>query len=58
MGSATRILLPKFTGGKDGTLWYYRSLVDAFAGKLPKRLADELERVVTDLERLSTGSLS
>ena len=21
----------RFTGGRDGTLWYYRSLVDAFA---------------------------
>jgi GTP pyrophosphokinase len=46
----------KFAGGKDGTLWYYRSLVDAFIGKIPRRLADELERVVSDLERLSTGS--
>ncbi|HZK79706.1 MAG TPA: HD domain-containing protein [Humisphaera sp.] len=44
----------KFTGSKDGTLWYYRSLVNGFAGKIPKRLADELERVVSELERLSS----
>jgi (p)ppGpp synthase/HD superfamily hydrolase len=43
----------KFTGGKEGTLWYYRSMVDAFRGKLPRRLADELERAVSALERLS-----
>jgi (p)ppGpp synthase/HD superfamily hydrolase len=47
----------KFKGGKDGTLWYYRSLVIAFAGKIPQRLADELERVVSDLERVSRGRI-
>ena len=39
-----------FHGGKEGTLWYYRSLVVAFrqAGSSP--LVDELERVVSELE--------
>jgi (p)ppGpp synthase/HD superfamily hydrolase len=45
----------KFNGKKDGTLWYYRALVNAFAGKIPKRLADELQRVVSDLERVSSN---
>jgi GTP pyrophosphokinase len=44
----------KFTGGKGGTLWYYRSLADVFVGKIPERLADELERVVAELERLAS----
>ena len=40
----------RFQGGKEGTLWYYRSLVVAFrqAGSSP--LVDELERVVSELE--------
>lgn len=46
-------LWPRFTGGKDGTLWYYRSLVTAFreAGSTP--LIEELDIVVTELERLA-----
>lgn len=43
----------RFTGGKSGSLWYYRALVDAFrsAGSTP--LVDELDRVVSDIERLA-----
>jgi len=42
----------RFQGCKDGTLWYYRSLIEAFrtAGSTP--IVDELERVVGELERL------
>lgn len=28
----------RFTGKKDGTLWYYSALVDAFAGRVPPAL--------------------
>jgi hypothetical protein len=44
----------RFKGGKDGSLWYYRSLVTAFrqAGNSP--LIDEIDRVVTELERLAS----
>ncbi len=43
----------RFSGGKDGTLWYYRALVEAYrvAGGTP--ILDELERVVTELEQLT-----
>jgi hypothetical protein len=43
----------RFTGGKDGTLWYYRSLINAFqqAGNSP--LIDELDRVISELEKLA-----
>jgi (p)ppGpp synthase/HD superfamily hydrolase len=43
----------RFKGGKEGTLWYYRALVDAFreAGGTP--ILDELTRVVTELEQLA-----
>ncbi len=41
----------RFTGGKDGSLWYYRSLVEAFRarGQFPSLVA-ELDRIVTELE--------
>lgn len=34
----------RFTGKKDGTLWYYGALVDAFAGRVPVALNLALER--------------
>jgi (p)ppGpp synthase/HD superfamily hydrolase len=43
----------RFSGGRDGTLWYYRSLVDAFAGAEKSRLVDELDRTVSELEQLA-----
>jgi GTP pyrophosphokinase len=48
----------RFKGGKTGTLWYYRSLVKAFreTAGAPRPLIDELDRVVSDLERLAAGS--
>jgi len=45
--------MDRFNGGKDGTLWYYRSLVEAFreaSDSMP--LVKELDRVVSELERL------
>ena len=46
-------LWSRFTGGKEGTLWYYRSLVDAFAAADNNELVDELDRMVSEIERLS-----
>ena len=45
-------LWSRFKGDKEGTLWYLRSLVPVFrsAGSTP--LIDELDRVVTELERV------
>lgn len=43
----------RFKGGREGTLWYYRSLATAFAERRPGSLADELVRVVDELERLA-----
>jgi (p)ppGpp synthase/HD superfamily hydrolase len=42
----------RFTGGKDGTLWYYRSLVNAFDNVPTGRLAGELRRTVEEIESL------
>jgi GTP pyrophosphokinase len=46
----------RFKGGKEGTLWYYRALVDAYreAGGTP--ILDELERVVGELEQVARQS--
>jgi (p)ppGpp synthase/HD superfamily hydrolase len=46
----------RFSGGREGTLWYYRALLDELR-RAPNRLTEELERVVTDLEEL-TGERS
>jgi (p)ppGpp synthase/HD superfamily hydrolase len=53
----------RFKGRKDGTLWYYRAMVDAFRDAMVRngltqhargnqRLVDELDREVTKLESL------
>jgi (p)ppGpp synthase/HD superfamily hydrolase len=43
----------RFNGGRDGTLRYYRAVADALAGDGP--VADELDRVVAELERAAGG---
>jgi len=47
----------RFKAGRDGTLWYYRSLVRVFKQTGPARLAGELDRVVTELEHLAEQPL-
>ncbi|NEP12811.1 MAG: HD domain-containing protein [Symploca sp. SIO2C1] len=41
-----------FHGGKDGTLWYYRSVLEAFRSTESTPLVEELGRVVDELESL------
>ena len=43
----------RITGGKDGTLWYYRALCAAFQAHGSTPLRRELERTVNDLETLA-----
>lgn len=51
-------LWSRFTGGKDGTLWFYRAVGDALRQAATpdepelNRLLDEIERNVRELERL------
>ena len=40
----------RFTGGRDGTLWYYRALADAFRNRTPFALWQQLEETVCALE--------
>jgi len=42
----------RFTASREETLWYYRSLVTAFRAVDSTHLIDELDLVVTELERL------
>ncbi len=44
-------LWPRFSGRRDGTLWYYRALVDTFRAAGSNPVVDELGRVVAELER-------
>jgi (p)ppGpp synthase/HD superfamily hydrolase len=43
----------RFKAGKEGALWYYRALVKAFRKHGESALIDELDRVVTEMERLA-----
>ena len=46
----------RFNGGREGSLWYYRALVDAFRANPDHTadLVDELDRVVTEMEDLAS----
>jgi GTP pyrophosphokinase len=45
----------RFQGGREGTLWYYRALADEFRRCPPNGLTAELDRVVSELERVTAG---
>lgn len=44
-------LWSRFAGRREGTLWYYRAVLDALAKHGSSRLLEELERVVSEIER-------
>ena len=46
-------LWSRFNGGKEGTIWYYRSLITAFRLAGNSELIEELDRVVTEIEQLA-----
>jgi len=43
----------RFQGKKGGTLWYYRTLVGVFREAGTNPLVEELDRVVTELEKVA-----
>jgi GTP pyrophosphokinase len=43
----------RFTGGREGTLWYYRSLADSFLRLNRTRIASDLDLAVRELEGLA-----
>jgi (p)ppGpp synthase/HD superfamily hydrolase len=47
------VAFERFQGKKVGTLWYYRTLVKVFRQAGTNPLVEELDRVVTELEKLA-----
>ncbi len=45
------VLFDRFNGGKDGTLWYYKSLANVFSDSLPGRLSERLSGAVARLPK-------
>jgi (p)ppGpp synthase/HD superfamily hydrolase len=43
----------RFKGGREGTLWYYRTITNVFKTLELHPIVDELDRVVTELERIT-----
>jgi len=46
------LIWTRFSGKKEGTLWYYRALSDEYQRRYPNRITRELETALTELERL------
>ena len=46
----------RFKGGREGTLWYYRSLRDEFLRHAPNRITRDLQLAVDELELLTGQS--
>ncbi len=46
----------RFSGGREGTLWYYRTLLDEFLRSKSNRITRELKLAVNELEILSESS--
>ena len=44
-------LWEEFSSGRDGVLWYYRSVADTLKQADSRPLVDELDRVVSEIER-------
>jgi hypothetical protein len=47
----------RFSGRRDGTLWYYRAVLDILLDGRPNRLVGELERAVIELEREASNTI-
>jgi (p)ppGpp synthase/HD superfamily hydrolase len=50
-------LWSRFNVGKQGALWYYRALVNAFTGRRIQPLVRELNRTLTQLESLANNGV-
>jgi (p)ppGpp synthase/HD superfamily hydrolase len=47
----------RFNGGRAGTLWYYRALLDEFRRKKPNRLIREFDLAVKELEEMTRDGM-
>lgn len=48
----------RFNGGREGTVWYYRSLLKEFLRRKPSRLVRELDLAIGELELTATAPRS
>ena len=48
----------RFTGGKSGSLWYYRALVTAFRAHAPGIAAEHFAREVDEMEELAARRIT
>ena len=48
----------RYNGGRDGTLWYYRVLLEEFLRRKPNRLIREFELAVRELEASTKAALA
>jgi GTP pyrophosphokinase len=46
----------RFNGGREGTLWYYRALLEEFLRGKPNRLIRELELAIRELQATATSA--
>jgi (p)ppGpp synthase/HD superfamily hydrolase len=49
------VVWERFSGSRDGTLWYYRALLDEFRRCKPNRVIRELELAIKELEAAASG---
>ena len=49
------VVWERFSGGRDGTLWYYRALLEEFLQRKPNRLIRELKLAIKELETTASG---
>ena len=49
-------LWARFNGGREGTLWFYRAVVDTLRVEQNDPTVEEIGRVVSELERLAGGT--
>ena len=47
----------RFTASKDGTLWYYRTLAEVFARRMPSVLSRELADAVLEMRDLASEAI-
>jgi GTP pyrophosphokinase len=46
----------RFNGGREGTLWYYRTLRDEFLRRRPNRITRDFDLAVRELDSLTSNS--
>jgi (p)ppGpp synthase/HD superfamily hydrolase len=47
-------MFSRFTGGQDGSLWYYSALAAVFSRRLPGPLSDEISKSVEEMQALAS----